>query len=190
MTKFNSLKELLDYVPNCLICGKGMVISIEGMFSAVDKSKPRWGSGWDPFKVRLVLEDNVLNTKHKNHKISINPHNNEVIIGNDLVTRIVFNSTKVIKICNTCVFKIITNCDAQNLKNKFPTLTLKKEELSFTKKGGKAIQINSYYELGNSLARTFVYINKKSMPELTIDFSKISNFEHLNRRIDTIITFH
>ena len=150
MKLFQTLNELINYIPNCLLCNKPMNITISGVLAPVLSLKPRWGSGRENITLKMTLKEGVLRSKHKNHSVAINPEINFIIDGQDLINRFYQEYMYVIKNCTTCHFKITTQHHKDHAKkeNVLSPLTLYTEEIRYTLKGGKNVEIYKYYFTG------------------------------------------
>jgi len=192
MRIFKTLLDLLNYIPNCIICGKNMRLSIEGYASIVSPSKPRWGSGNERLYLKMELKDGVFRGKHKNHNVSIEATTNKLIEGEDITNRLMLNTINVKTCCPTCVFKSICVYQAGNTKktNCFPPVALRTEELSYTMHGGKHCMITKHYMLNDKEeAKCFIAINKVSLQPVPLDFTKFTSLEQINKKIKTIAVF-
>lgn len=211
MIVFNTLSEYMDYVPNCVICGKSMELYIDGRLTSLTKKKPRYNHGRDHLYVRMQLEHTHLRSKHKQHEIVIDPTTNEVSIGADLINRLKDDRVCAFKRCATCHFKIdaafqkshgpivhsssfYSYSDKIGLSwkdNHFPPLSLKEEELHYTLKGGVDIRISKIYNWPTTEnASAQISLNHRNLPLMPLDFDKFEGLEHLNKRIATIKLFH
>lgn len=194
MHTFKTLNELLAYIPNCLICQKIMSISIDGTLSSVNTHKPRWSSGQERLSLKLTLKDGILCSKHKNHSLSIEAETNIVIDGLDMTKRFMPGTLYVRKMCPTCHFKINTVSQEGIIKkeNGFPPLTIHSEELHYTMKGGKDVRITKYYQSHASLTgeAATIRLDNKFLPPVPLDFDKMRDLAHLNKRLATIKLFH
>lgn len=211
MTQFKTLEDFLNYIPNCVICKKSMQLYLDGRLSSISGKKPRWNSGRSRLRVKLQLEYSNLHSKHKQHKIIINPTNNQVIEGVDLIDRMNDDIIFANKGCPTCDFKIVAaymrNPDPKATANQwqkfnsdfgqthekgyFPPLALREEEVHYTLKGGIDVKIMKNYawpDPANVLAN--IMLNHKYLPQAPFDFNKFHDMEHLNKRIATIKLFH
>lgn len=171
-----------------------MRFTVEGIASSVLPSKPRWGGGTETVRLKLELNDGILRSKHKSYSISIEIATNNIIDGQELINRLQPGNTHVRKMCPTCHFKINTGYGTGSTKkqNCFPALTMQSEELHYTLKGGKDVQISKYYRSGDpdKGRSATIRLNNKYLPPVPFDFNKFSDLEHLNKRLDTIILFH
>lgn len=182
--KFETLQELIDYVPRCLICNKEMQLDITGTIPFV--------TGYDFHSFKMILNsDGRLSSKNKS--LDINPKTNEVFSGLDTLSKMVYNLTNHINIykkCYTCSFLI--KCKYDNIKyiklEKFPTISLIQEELSYTMSKNKAVRYVKYFP-PNFLGSSYMTINNKYINNFYIDLSKINNLKHLTRKIKTFLTF-
>ncbi len=194
MISFQTLTDLNNYVPTCVICHKTMNISCDIIIASPTKKK--WASGRDKQHVRFAIEYNTLRSLHKSTVLTLNMGTNEFLEGADIISRLTSEFVFVKKTCPTCDFKIETSCESRIIKKekRIPALTLVNEELHFTMRGGKDLRIIKNYKwypdmADNHLAE--IHLNSKKLPSIVpIDFNKFSGFEHLNKRLATIITFH
>lgn len=187
-----------------------MQIYLDGRLSSVSDKKPRWNSGRSRLRVRVQLEEGLLHSTHKQHKITIDPVSNKVIEGLDLVERMLPDIVFANKSCPTCDFKIaaayLKNPDPKNAnpwqkfnddfgqlreKECFPPLALREEQVHYTLKGGIDIRILKSYPWPepNNITATII-LNGKYLPPAPFDFNKFQDMEHLNKRIATIKLFH
>ena len=202
MHTFNTLRELDSYIPNCIICRKSMGLTIDGLLSSLSAAKPRWSSGNERMQVKLHLKDGIWSGKHKSQAVVIDIVTNKVLQGEELVNRLMPQSTHVRKLCPTCHFKIHTVYSnsitslTQGLNNKkdslFPPLTIHSEELHYTMKGGKDVRITKYYNLNGVLSgeAATIRLDNKFLPPVPLDFDKMRDLAHLNKRLATIKLFH
>jgi hypothetical protein len=193
MGTFQTLNEFRNYIPNCLICEKEMPLVIEGHY--VDKIKSSRSRNYTKFK--FIVKSGILQSKHKEHSIKINPESNEMIEGVEIIEQITAHSMYVKRGCPTCDFKIIAwnyfgtffNGIVEKKKGYFPKILLQSESLNFTIKGGKSISIKREYGVGNS--STSILLDNKYLPNgVPFEFDKIRDFAHLSTRLATIKTFH
>lgn len=176
MFTFNSLKEFLNFMPSCIICGKVPEIFMTG-HTYVPKYK-RWGF-W------FTQEDDALVSKNKNYPVSIDIETNKVLGEKKILDQLTNN--EITKSCKTCHFKIKTmNSSNLTLSN----IPLDSVEIKYTLPGGKSANIR-ITNWTSGAPSTVIKISGKSLPHnLLLDVHKISNLEQLNRRIQTLITFH
>lgn len=189
MKSFLNFQALLDYIPNCIICTKPMQMQMSGTLGHKANAHTR-----ERYSMHLALKDGLLFSKHKSHKLVINPVDNSVVEGVDLAARIISEYTSVKKMCQTCHFKIETFCSGSKVKKEknFPILTLQTEELHFTMKGGKDVHVTKYYP-GNGGGQEYtarIMLNGKYLPPVPFEFDKFNSFQALNKRINTIVVFH
>lgn len=199
MLTFPTLNDLNDYIPNCVICGKTMGYNLSGILSPVLPNKARWGGGTESVRFKLEVKGTQLRTTFhekakKTYSLVIDLATNGIIDGQDIINRLVPGNAHMNKFCPTCHFKINTGWDNNSSKKKdcFPALTLQSEELHYTLKGGRDVEINKYYRNGDpDKGRTAtIRLNRKYLPPIPFDFNKFSDLQHLNKRLDTIILFH
>lgn len=144
----------------------------------------------ETIRLKMHLKDGILRSKHKKHSISIELATNLIIDGQDIVNRLRANYTHVNKICPTCHFKIQAVYKEGSIKkeNCFPPLTLHNEELHYTMKGGKSVDIQKHYGLNTNSAT--IRLENKYLPPVPWDFDKFKDLAHLNKRLATIKLFH
>lgn len=195
MKTFNTLQEYVDYVPTCLICKKEMRVSLTGTMQATPVSgQKRWASSRKSLDIKFDIKEGVLVSKHKTHKLSMKLDDNSLVEGEDIVARLTSKLTFVKKSCQTCHVKIQANCSNPQFKKekRFPALTLHSEELHFTMRGGKDLNVTKYYGSNDSSETeksASIQINYKYLPPVPFDFNKFNSFEQLTRRISTIVLF-
>lgn len=183
MKVFSNFKELIDYVPNCLICGKQLGVHLFGCYA------------FHNLRFSLKVKDGALVGKYKDRAIAINITDNSIILGQDTINQLMTNWVTVYKKCSTCRCTITTQYAVgyggtgiiKKHKN-FPSLTLKSEEIHFTRKRNKLVSIAQTYYDAPAIS-TFILINNKTVNPLYMDFNKFKNLNHLNERLSTILTF-
>lgn len=193
MKSFLNLQEAVDYVPTCLICGKNMRMTIDTSIVTEIKGKTRSVSSQRTYpRIEMQMVDGKLQSKHKQFDICINPITNEITVGAKDTQNFIWESTFFRKTCPTCHCKISMNCPrgAKSKEIPFPTLTLGREELHFTMKGGKSIRIDKYHRNDDDNKNASIRFDEKYLPPLPFDFGKFNNFEQLINRIQTLILFH
>lgn len=188
MKIFNTLQELTDYVPNCIICGKQLELHLNGNVTVINAPRKY-------LHFRLKIKEELFLGKNKNYSFTINPIDNTIINGQATINDIIRNWFYVFKKCYTCQFEIIAkyigptpeNYMVGNFKN-LPPLTLDTESLFYTRKREKSVSIRQVH-LDNETIQTSIIINNKRINPLYIDFNKFKNLNHLNERLSTILTF-
>lgn len=180
MKKFNFIKEFINYIPKCLLCEKDMTIYISGFV----ESKSLY--------IEIIFSEEMVVSKNKNYQLIINPNNNLIIVDNQLILKM----SRIIhldKSCKTCNFKIQSHSlfDPKREHGHFPPMILSKENINYTRKRGKNIDITKYYSMYNDEAdsKTYILIDNKEIKYFNLDLSKFKNLRHLNSRISTLITF-
>jgi hypothetical protein len=187
MNRFQSLQSLLDYIPNCVICGKHMHLRFEGRLD-----NPRSYSTSERIRFKIEKKGSTLHSKSKEHKIAVNPVDNSILDGLPIIQRM-GTAANVYKSCETCDFKIHCRIDKPQAANLpiFPELLLSQEVMNYTLKGGRTIYIQKFYTNDIPLHDAYVILNKKALAtRVPWDFDKFRDLEHMNKRIDTIIMFH
>jgi len=197
---FKTIQDLIDYIPNCIICRKEMIISIEGVILPLLPSKNQYAKK-ENVQMILFLKDGIVRTKKRNLSLAIKAEDNFIIDGQDIVSRLMINWTYVKKICSTCNFKINTVIDYKEgvikKQNYFPPLIIDHEVLQYTFKGGKKVHITKYYNdyyynnrvLPSRSEAVTIRLNDKSLPPVPLDLDKFKNLDQLNKRLSTIILF-
>jgi hypothetical protein len=192
MTSFQTLKQLIDYIPNCILCGKEMPIVIEGYVNGWAKSGASWQRQF--VRAKTELRDDILFSKNRNVDLSIDVNNNHILKGQELIDSLIGNKINVNKGCTTCHFKILCASTSTLVKTKgvFPYIDLLSEEIHYTLKGGKDIAITKYYNSQTTLRgeHANIRLNGKFLPPMLWDFSKFDSIEHMNKRVATIVMFH
>lgn len=194
MKVFSNFKELIDYIPNCIICGKQLDLHLNGRIEQKSLITNKWNT-INHIHFRLKLKDGYLVGKHKEHSFTINTLDNHIISGKDTVSALLRAHPTVNKKCYTCHFVITTespsitvaNYMISNYKN-FPPLTLKSEEIYFTRKREKPVSINQIY-FEDAITQTRIIVGHKPVRSVYIDFNKIKDLNHLNSKLSTILTF-
>jgi len=192
MKIFKTLQELIDYVPNCIVCGKVMDIYLRGSIK-VAPILPFTLWTLSNITLQLRMKDNIFVGNNKQNSVAINPIDNDIILGAEFINHLAINWLLVYKKCRTCRCKVTTKFTGPTIKNwkKFPPLTLTGEELCFTRKREKpTVILQNYYENSSSLGvQTHIVINCKPVNSLYLDLNKFKNLDHLNERLSTILTF-
>lgn len=195
MKIFQNLQELLDFIPNCIICGKQLEIQIIGTVpnSGINANKFKI-NGWHTIDVclRMKLIDGQLQSKNKNYPLIIDLATNNILIGVEIIDKMMYrhhNSVIVNKKCYTCQFKIRTMYTAGiaplKTKNQFPVLDFKELEIIYTMNNNRLVSIYS----NNFNESMFVRVNGRTIESFKLDFSKIKNLKQLNNKIKTVMVF-
>ena len=191
MKVFNTLQELLEYVPRCILCQKNIPISIEGYLTSADAKK--WYGRKQRVYFKLKIKDGVLRDKCRGQSIAIEASTNKLLEGGDFVNRLMLQPITVKKCCPTCAFKFIASYQDGNVKttNTFPPLTLKSEELSFTMKGKKNISILKHYAFlqEGEEPKCIITYDRGSLEPIDLDFTKFTSLDQVAKKIKTIVTF-
>lgn len=180
MKIFNNIKDFVNYIPHCIICGKNMNIVLVGLSYSNGKM--------EDFSIKINILNNLLLSKNKNYKLMINIDNNFIIEGHPFINKI--GKIHLNKYCKTCNFKIKSGLIYINNKKYFPSFYLRKETICFTRKNHTKIKINNFYcyPYNYTLSHN-TFINNKKINNLKIDIYKFKTLKHLNKRISTFITF-
>lgn len=206
---FNCIRELIDYIPQCIVCGKQIpiVITTNSFYNKDFKSL----SGYLYLKTKIL--DNKLISMNKNYPFIIDIDNNFIIEGAGLVNKILLSSsgTGINKSCKTCNVAIYTMYHPFHFTNEykygfFPSSELKTEFFSYTIRKNKKISIEREYYYFKTVNRVDSYkifsslqINNKyidsPVPGLLskiisdLDITKVNNFNSLNKKINMFLTF-
>jgi hypothetical protein len=188
MKTFNTFQELMDYVPNCIICGKQLELFLRGKLRGdpIDKQ----------LNFHLKIKNGNIIGKNKNYSFTINPIDNQIIDGQEVVSNLLGNWFMFVsKKCSTC-HCIINTQHCVNIKNymisnykKLPPLTLKNEEIFYTRKREKATSIYQRYNDNGVLIQSIISINYKKINIPYINLNHFKTLDHLNERLSTILTF-
>lgn len=188
MKKFTTLLDFHNYIPNCIICHKPTVISLDGALYPVGANARRWSSR-ERLCLNLSLKDDGFYS-NKKKAIVFFDFSNKILEGINLVHRFVPHQTHLKKSCNTCHFKIYTDnfSEAINTQESLPAVSLASEEIHYTMKGGKSISVTKYHRYSNESIN--IMLDGKSLPSSSLDFDKFENIEQLSKRINMIKLFH
>lgn len=175
----------MNYIPKCLICGKDMIISINGSKGAITSHN------YNTINIKMDLNENLLVSKNKNYQLSINIDDNTICDGQTLIESMSVRSINLNKNCSTCFFKIkaINDSIDKIRAGIFPSILLDKEELHYTKTKGRSVNIINYRSLWDLSHHTDINIDNKRVKSYNFDLSKFKNLTHLNNRLSTLITF-
>ncbi len=193
MKYFNTLKEFIDHVPNCLICGKQLNINIEGIIPdfiksiKIDKMDENVLNKFVNFKTNI--KNNILYGKFRNLNIAINVDSNEIISGKNIINSIMINKIELIKKCRTCKFELYGEYKQPHLKphNHFPKIKFITEELMFMNNNKKIVRIECHFY---DVDRSYFYIDDNYISTMeNFNFSMFKNFKHMKKRIAMLQTF-
>jgi len=181
--KFNTIRELINYAPNCIICGKECIIYVEGQ-----ASKRKW------INIKTITKDNILISKNKKYTLEINIDNNRIAIGKELVTTMLEDVFYITKTCYTCSFYLIFGI-IDKFINDFisyvPSLNLREISLVTTLPGNKQLYMNTQYYSNPDVGNSYISVDDKSLQTcIDIELASFTSKKQLFRRINTILTFH
>jgi hypothetical protein len=187
MSTFKTPQELLNYIPNCILCGKEMSLLIEGTMSNALAATSQHYMRDERLRVLLERKDNILYSKRNKHSITLEIDSGKIIDGKEIFSRMRMDYTNFTKFCNTCDFKILSQITQLSKGDYFPILRWRNERLHYTLRGGREVEITrGHYDPQKSSVR----INKKFLPPMPgLEFSKFTNLDQLNQRLSTIIVF-
>jgi|ERR1035437_4010135 hypothetical protein len=186
--KFATLKELINYIPNCIICGKDMEIYFGGYNNNLS------------FLTKLTIDgdlirpaDNLIPLDRPRYRapkyvFAININNNEIVDGEDLLNKASTYNGRIDKKCKTCIMAIHTSFTGPGIKRMkiIPEIS-GSLEIEYTMSNTKKIRIRDHWNIPGCIDITIGY--KDLITKLPIDFSKIKTLKQLNKKISTIITF-
>ena len=186
--EFVHLQDLLDYIPNCIICGKPMQIKLNNPYGKT---------------IALVSRDGFVVSREFTKKpieecsVVIDPLTNKIIKGATHIDNMLKHQLYVYKKCRTCRFIISLLHEAGSTKYPkfFPSLPIVSEHIEYRRKKSKEIDIQKFYTFKGSYLyqdRLLFVIDGKQLTNIRFDdfhFNKIKNLKHLNRQIKTILTF-
>jgi len=199
MKIFNSIKEFIEYIPNCLVCGKTMNLAVRGI--RLNKNN----NGYDQIHIKMAFDEGSIISTNKEHPLVITTDDNKLIVGEQLIREISNRVIGLDKSCRTCKFKIQTSHDIEekffrsNIMERFfrntttkspyktgifPSVKLEQEELKYTKTHGKLVDIVRYRG-----EHTVVNIDNKRVKSFDLDISKFKDLDHLNNRLSVLMTF-
>lgn len=173
MITFSKIKDFIEYIPNCIICQKPMVLGAE--ITSVKRKTLTC--------VKTKIIDDIMVSKKPEFEFVININTNQIVN----MTADIFLS-HYIKYCATCKFTV--EAYAEKLSNKIdkiaaPTV-LSFENLCYTTKKNKHVKLAKYYYNINSCSQHIV-VDKKIISIPIIDLSQIKNLKHLDKRIATLM---
>lgn len=196
MKTFETFRETINYIPNCVMCGKDMQITIRGIKRAGDKP-------WRSQNLSLLMEikNNLLAIKvhgrapahtHVISALAIDIDSNKILEGEEMINDMT-GWIHVNKTCRTCHFKIsfMFNSVETRVKGYFPPVFLHNEIIQYTMSAKRDVKIHKTYGSDMTLSgeKTFISVNGKLIKEVPFDFSKFQNLKQITRRIETIATF-
>lgn len=194
MKKFESVRDFLNYVPRCLICNKNFTIYVNFKIRHDnDRSYEK------DLVILMHVENNILCNYNKKYVIDLDSGitDESKINSTDQLIR----WTRIEKKCHQCIFKIVADNNVidvvinHNLVAK-PGLFLAREEISYFI-DNKTIYLDQIHPQISPIPIVFIYKVSSILTcnniviarDFCIDFQKINNFEQLNNKILTMITF-
>jgi hypothetical protein len=191
MHTFKTLQELLDYIPQCIICQKPMRLIITGGIPSRG-AKNYWHQ--ETINLKMELFEGKLRSKNKNWALIIDPWDNQVSTGLNIVNDLLsyaYSKLDVYKKCWTCNFKINGLYQHNNKKvTKFPEVNLHSEELHYTMNRDRTVRLFKHYADTSFLGeRTIINVNHRELKSIPLNFEKIQNLDQLNHKLKTLMTF-
>ena len=191
MHTFETLQQLLDYIPNCIICQKPMKLVISGGVPSRTVN-----NYWQQFIINLKMEliESKLHSKNKNWVLIIDPWDNQISTGLSLVNDLLSQSHSkldVFKKCWTCNFKINGLCNSNGKRvSAFPKVSLHSEELHYTMNRDRTVRLFKYYGDASVIGeRTIINVNHRELKSIPLNFERIKNLDQLNHKLKTLMTF-
>lgn len=184
-----SLNSYLEYIPNCIICGKKLRIEINGRLP--NKLKKYSTTS---INLKTKIEDNCLISLNKDYPLTIDLISSEIFEGRQFIIDLMTGWIYINKLCSTCHFKISAIYNRgfmEKLLTTFPQIHLYSEDLSYTMTGGHKAEIHKiYYDDSTGLKdRTLIHINGKLLPNFPFQLNKFNHLNELNQRLFMIRTF-
>lgn len=184
---FNNIKKFIEYIPNCLICNKPMLIAING------KTVPQiWANKDKKVYFKSLIKNGILSSTKRGIPFSVDIESNTIIEGKELFNKLILSTLYFTKQCKTCRFKIkgYSQPDGISTYSSIPKINIYNEEIYFYLKNNKEVFITKSYIKEKKLGYCiFMSVNKKTLPDLPFDFSDFTNFQQLSNRIKTILIF-
>ena len=184
MKEFVLLKDFIDYIPNCICCGRPLNTVI---------SNPLFKN------IALYCEDDLILSREKKgttqekYRVVIHSDSNFILTKTDRINNkyIRYGST-IYKCCKKCNFNILGKY-FYNEGDYFPSLYLLEESF-------KGVIFNKNFFIMNNYEIPFMSFRQKDYLELNVDkttsfldfnfdFTKISSKSNLLQKVSTLLTF-
>lgn len=182
MNNSQKIQKFIDYMPNCLICGKDLVIRLYPYISIKNKH----------LIIPIKIKNNILYNEFYNIQINLLDC---TMNDNFLCSKRSLEDMEIKKCCTTCVFDIIANCVLdKNNKNKIKDFYLSHEIIKFTAPGiNKPIEVINFYgkESTTNYNKSLIYLGDNQL-DLQVDYlnlNNIKNFSSLKRKIKAALVF-
>jgi hypothetical protein len=193
MKYFDTLQQLIDYIPNCLICKKPLYITLNGRWSLSEEEK--WNDSFHTNEISVFVKEGFLYPKNKKLNFKIDISNNMIIDNLSFFKKIHTLSFSAHKKCRTCAFCISFTTRNENhiaKVTRFPRLLLQYENIKYYTKNSKYVHIFKEYDtFGKYADNAIILINKKKQyfPADYLKLDKIKDFSSLKNKLSTILTF-
>jgi len=197
MKTFETLQQVLEYIPHCIICKKELELRVVG--SIPSRTNQQYFHRQSVCLKMFMLEDRLHSRRCKDFSLIVNPADNQMSSGKNLINDMLADSwsgISVIKKCKTCNFSITarhTNSGSKQSQkmDKFPSVELYSEELHYTMKKEKPVRIHKIYQNSARMTgeSTIITVNHRQLREFNLDLSKIQDLNHLNNKIKTVMVF-
>jgi len=199
---FNSLSELQNYYPQCILCGKATNFYIGGY-----QKRPFWTDSYT--YIKTITEGDYLLSINKDYPIRIQLSNNKVLQGNQIISNLLSSHIKLYQKCKTCLFQINYDFYSRDIENNFlPAASPLREELIYTMNNKKVV-IYSYYKnevsylINNKINllknpidldpktgyNSFIYLNDKLLSHHNFKITNFKNIKKLNKFVKTLLVF-
>lgn len=200
---FNNIADNINYIPNCIICGKLMQFYFSGFLKFPFRPKQF-------VYLKTRIEDNKIISINKKYPLKIDISSNEIISGYEILDKygedLLSSYIDFYKKCPTCLFQINFNLFKKEKDNLFPRSSLLREEMGYFLKPKIKLHIFNHYEneyvysVGktfsitnisnkNSSKVTYIYANNKYLNCENINLNKFNNLKKINNYIKTLLAF-
>lgn len=188
MIEFETIDKFINYIPNCIICGKKLTLYL----NLFNESFFTRRQGYFHF-IEMKHDDEFLISKNKLFNFSFDSKSNLIIDGINLFNESMKRNNQFLMKCKTCAFYTKAMCRAGAIKKYLyiPKIELYQVNIQYMLPKHKSFLIKNYLSLdSNDFNSSYITINEKSIGALPyIDLAKFSNIKQLNKRIKTLITF-
>lgn len=183
MTQFNCINDIINYIPNCIICKKTMFIKV---------LRPKTNKF---YALKPHTNNDELTVHYNDNNFIINKYNNCIIKGaeffkcDDFFPS--FNQHKFIdrnhftKICKTCPFDIEYDFYVNFSKNIIEKISIKSEIIRYYDRNHKEVFIFKNYENNGC----HIYYQNKYISKFNLDLSKYQSHKSLTKKIKIISIF-
>ena len=183
----SNLKELNEYIPNCVVCQKPLHLTYSWSFEYSGRRNLSSAG-------RIIVDDNLWQFKGKQYSMMMDPVTNKFTTELELAKTVQYSNATIEKRCSTCDFKLDFRPEEkpEDSTQDLGPYSLFFGNLNFTLTGNRRIQISVHrnWEKENQLYGRFC-VNQKYLKNIVLfDFAQMSSFDKLKNRIDTILMFY